>query len=172
LEGCDVRLIWTTELEENFDRYELEWSGDGKSYKKIYEVKGKGNITTTTYDYLDRSAADFNYYRLKMVDLDGSVDYSKIVNAETGCKMDDEGLVIYPNPVPKEYGMLNVRFFAEREEVKINITDMNGRIIKSLSLEVEKDWNALGMDISDLASGTYNLQIVGSRYSKMFNIIE
>jgi len=68
--------------------------------------------------------------------------------------------------------MLNVRFFSEREEARINITDMTGRIIKSLSLEVEKDWNALGMDISDLPSGTYNLQIVGSRYSKMFNVIE
>ena len=172
VEGCDVRLIWIAEVEENFDRYELEWSGDGKAYKKVYEVKGKGNITTTTYSHMDRSAADFNYYRLKMVDLDGSVEYSNIVNAETGCDMGDEELVIYPNPVPKENGVINLRFFAEREEIQVQVIDMHGRIVKGLFLEVEKDWNALSMDISDLASGTYSLKIVGSRFTKLFNIIE
>jgi len=49
---------------------------------------------------------------------------------------------------------------------------MMGRTVKSISLEVEKEMNRLTLDISDLPSGTYNVQIAGDRNSKMLIIQE
>jgi len=170
-EGCAVRLIWQSETEENFDYYAVEWSGNGQDYRTLDAINGKGGTTAAIYNYLDRSAQDFNYYRLKMVDLDGSYKYSKVVNIELNCE-GDEDLVIYPNPSPKDNGILNIKFYSGREEAQINIVDMLGRTVKSVSLEVEREWNTVTLDISDLPSGTYNVQIAGDRKSKMLIIQE
>ena len=74
--------------------------------------------------------------------------------------------------VGKDNGILNIKFFSEREETQINIVDMLGRTVKSISLDVEREWNTITLDISDLPSGTYNVQIVGDKKSKMLIIQE
>ena len=131
-------------------------------------IERKEGTTTAEYNYLDRSAQDFNYYRLKMIDLDGSYKYSKVVSAETDCQGHGE-MKIYPNPTTKDNGILNIKFYSGRAEAQINIL---GRTVKSLSLEVEREWNTLTLDISDLPSGTYNVQITGDKTSKMLIIQE
>ena len=106
-----------------------------------------------------------------MVDLDGSFKFSKTVSVKTNCA-NDEDLLIYPNPVAKNHGVLNIKFYSGRNEAQINIIDMLGRTIKSIYLEVEKEWNTINLDISDLPAGTYNIQIAGEKNSKMFIIQE
>ena len=103
---------------------------------------------------------DYNYFRLKMVDLDGNYKYSKIVNTETNCKSEKE-LLIYPNLIGKDTGTLNIKLFSERDETQINIVDMLGRKVNSISLEVE--WNTISLDISDFPSGIYNVQVAGEK---------
>jgi hypothetical protein len=70
-------LEWESEEEQAFDYYDIEESRDGRSWTNIGYVKGRGPSK-----YM-RRFIPFNgitYYRLKMVDLNGSVEYSPIIS--------------------------------------------------------------------------------------------
>lgn len=92
LEG--TKLVWQTSNEKNFDRFEVEYSVQPKAgFKLLGTVKGGG----TNYDFFDPVKRNGNsYYRLKMIDLDGSYTYSRIVTIETRNGIDLNK--VYPNP--------------------------------------------------------------------------
>ena len=171
-DGCNVNLIWETESEKDFDYFDLEWSGNGQDFRTIETIEAIGGDFTQVYSFKDRQASSFNYYRLKMVDLDGSYKYSNIVSKSTGCE-DTHEVIIYPNPVSPYNGILNVKFYSERPEAQLQITDMLGRVVKRLTLDVESEFiNTVQLDISDLPVGNYNIMILGDKKSKMFTIQE
>jgi len=170
--GCAVNLIWQTESEKDFEHFEIQWSGSGQDFRTIEIIEATGGEFTETYFYTDKEASPFNYYRLKMVDLDGTFKYSSIRAVETDCESTNE-LNIYPNPASANNGVLNVKFYSKRSEAQLQITDMLGRVVKQLTLDVESDYiNTVQLDISDLPSGNYTMTILGDRTSKMFIIQE
>ncbi len=156
--GCDVQLNWTSEIEEAFDTYELERSGDGVSYQMIKEIRGMGGVTTQGYQYKDEKASTTNYYRLKMLDKDGSFDYSKVINVGVDCEEEQE-MVVYPNPVSRSQGMININLYAEKKSTLITMSDMLGRIVKNVPLHTDRGWNAIKFDLSDLSTGTYSVLV-------------
>ena len=160
--ACTSILDWIAASEENFSHYEIERSTDGRSFEKIDKIQGS---TTSSggllhYNYIDKGASVNNYYRLKMVDLDGSFEYSKVVYVDTGC--DSGGLSLFPNPTMKGEA-INVRFYAKSSEASIKVFNLQGLVVRQLSLGVvEGIDNSIIMDVSDLPSGVYLLQIEGS----------
>jgi len=97
-----VELNWVTATEKNNDHFEIErWiKGDPRfpdNFTTIGTIDGSGTSTEQhQYVYLDNPAkADFVYYRLKQVDLDGEFTYSNVV-AISG--EDNFFLTVYPNP--------------------------------------------------------------------------
>ena len=170
--GCNIDLKWVSESEEDFDYFNLEWSGDGQDFRSIKIVEAIGGDFTQVYKHQDSDASSYNYYRLKMVDLDGSYEYSDVVQARPECENTHE-IDIYPNPISPEAGMINVKFYSERHEAQLQIIDMLGRVVKRTSIDVEKDFvNTIEMDISDLPVGNYTMQLVGEKGSKIFTIQE
>jgi len=171
--GCHVELNWHAATEENFSHYEIERSGDGQFFSTIENINGNGGPGTGVYYNLtDKQAGQLNYYRLKMVDLDGSFEYSKVINVTTDCAHDYK-LELYPNPANRATGQLNLNFFSNSEDVQIQIADMLGRTVQRLSLEATtKEMNTVRFDISSLPSGTYSLKILGGfkESSKIFII--
>lgn len=171
--GCDVELFWQTQSEENFDYFEVQWSGDGHDFRSINKTEGKGGTTTSAYSYKDKQASEFNYYRLRMVDLDETVEYSKTISVETDCADNNGELVVYPNPILRDHGLLNVEFFTNKDETQLLIVDLLGRTVKRISFEVLPQMtNYIQIDISNLPTGTYSLQQVGTQKSNLFIIQE
>jgi hypothetical protein len=86
-----IALNWATASEENFDKFVIQHSVDGKSFSAIAEVSGAGNSKVKlVYDYTDHAiSVGKNYYRLKSVDFDGKFEYSKVVfvNSSASKKM-------------------------------------------------------------------------------------
>ena len=156
---CDVQLNWETASEENFSHYDIESSFDGRAFSSIHGIVGSGTTyQSKSYQYVDKLAASKNYYRLRMVDLDGSVAYSETIFVETECETN--GVLLYPNPIGKYDGVVHLDFYAKRDKETIQIFDIAGRIIKSYSLEVSKrELNKVALDVSDFPSGMYTLSI-------------
>lgn len=90
-------LSWETKMEQNSSRFEIERSADGRGWSTIGMVQASGNASLPTdYSYADsRMLTGTNYYRLKMVDLDGSAVYSE-VKVLQGAVIDH--ISFYPNP--------------------------------------------------------------------------
>ncbi len=160
--GCNTNLKWHAETEENFSHYEIQRSGDGRVFSTIETIKGTGGPSSGIwYTYTDNAASEFNYYRLKMVDLDDSFDYSKIINVDTDCNVDYK-LELYPNPTSSNLGVINVKFHAESDETQIQIIDMQGRTIRQLTVGTQREaMNNLQLDVTDLSPGSYHLNLIG-----------
>lgn len=100
----EVALKWTTASEENMDHYEIQRSQDGRSFSFLESIDlPEDSETTKSYQAFDKNPfRGLSYYRLKMVDLDGSVEYSEIKSIVINALADK--VIIYPNPI--EVGQL------------------------------------------------------------------
>ncbi|HEY4060882.1 MAG TPA: T9SS type A sorting domain-containing protein [Puia sp.] len=160
-EKGNVLLNWATAQEENSDYFEVERSTDNMNFAPIGKVTAAHNSAqTTNYSYTDLSpAAGNNYYRLKMVDLDGSSVYSKIVvvNFSTAA-----GSVIatYPNPAHGSFRILFRNMQTGRYQMEL--LDPIGQTIQSKVIEVSDPANyneTVDLD-PGLAQGTYLVRVV------------
>lgn len=159
-----VDLTWMTKSEINSDYYILERSKDGVEYEKLMFIEAAKNSTIEKY-YI---AIDQNppsgivYYRLIMVDQDGERKVSKVVSVFVDERKD---LVkIFPNPANTE---LEIQITCDTEKpMNLAIYDQLGRLLKSQQVQCVDGNNFTKMDVSDLAIGTYIIQI------EMDNLVE
>ena len=120
-------LKWVTSEEVNNRGFEIERSGDAKSWEKLGFVGAK-SLTSTAYQ-LDYNFTDNNplpgknYYRLKQVDIDGSYDYSLIRSVLFG-KENTKDIIIYPNPVESE---VNIDGLSGSET--LSLYDATGKLV-------------------------------------------
>ena len=94
-----VRLTWVTASEKNSAFFDVQRSLDGQAFATVLSTAAQGNSTQpSVYAGLDSKApASRLYYRLRQVDLDGTVAYSTVVTvAGTDATLTE--LVVYPNP--------------------------------------------------------------------------
>jgi hypothetical protein len=74
-----VLLSWSTASELNNHFFEVQKSISGEPFTPIAEVSGNGTTTETHhYNFTDTEVSPVAFYRLKQVDYDGTVSYSKI----------------------------------------------------------------------------------------------
>ncbi len=153
-------LHWNTTKEINLHHFEIERSGNNIQFSKIGNVMSTASLNPSkTYSYLDPSPlSGNNFYRLKMVDNDGSYSYSGIRKLSF-----DEGvnISIYPNPATDYIHVaLPVTTILP---VSVQIKDIDGRNIKSAI------FNSANFEIktSELVSGTYLISVLDSKSGKM-----
>jgi hypothetical protein len=155
-------LNWVTATEINSSRFVVEKSLDGASFEYLGEKAGAGNSTTTlNYDFVDtKPALGDNYYRLKMIDKDGTFEYSKIINVNVGVgTAGSQILGIYPNPT---HGMLNIRFLSgEKEKFTMRVMNTTGQVVRENTFDFAAGINFIEMNTFDFADGLYILQFVG-----------
>jgi len=169
-----VEITWISKSEEDFSHYELEWSGDGKSFATLEIQEGLGrSFSERVYTLIDRQSSAENFYRLKMVDDDGTAECSKIISATSDCAK-NEKTILYPNPLKKSRGELNVKFHTPRENTVVEIRNLLGAIVQKVQLNSNntRDWNQVALDVSSLPSGTYSLKIIGQKTTSRFVIVE
>jgi hypothetical protein len=123
-----VRIDWTTDMEENASRYEIERSFDGMNWSKIGTVNAKGNSSIATkYGYSDMLKAGGNVsYRLKMIDLDETFAYSLIRTVKTAATVE---MNVFPNPATN-YIVISAK---DNDKKNIQLVNMSGQIVKQTS---------------------------------------
>lgn len=149
-----VHLAWATASEENSKGFDIERSTNASDWTKIGFVASQspetGSASRLDYDFTDASVRKgISYYRLKMVDHDGTFAYSQIrsLRVEGG----DQHLV-YPNPVAD--GKLTIGVSAPGP-YRVEVNNLAGARVMQLRLE-----NQHQLDVRDLAKGIYILRIV------------
>jgi len=141
-----VNLDWSTANEVNAGSFELEKSVNGKDFVRISTVSAK-NALLNNYNFVDeRAVAGTNYYRLKVIDKDGSYKYSQIVSV----KAKSEGVGVFPNPVK---GNLTVQHEAAIKGATIAVVDFAGKRVDAVNVQVGATQSNL--DASRFTPGTY-----------------
>ena len=164
-----INLSWQTDFEQSIQYYEVQKSSNGIDFKKIGKIKSLGNSSTPqTYFYKDPEiVAGTCYYKLKIVEDNGSSKFSKIVifkenkNVITG--------TVSPNPFTS---FVDVDFETDKEQnVSIRLFDMMGRIVKSTSQYARKGTNVIKISsLEHLPKGSYIIAIFTGN-EKVFNQI-
>jgi Secretion system C-terminal sorting domain len=152
------KLTWQTATETNTSHFDIERSPDGKTFEKIGEAKAKGS--NSAYQYVDKIGAFSTiYYRLKINDLDGKSEYSKVVNLTA--KVKGFSAKVYPNPL-KDQATIEITT-EQKTDVTIELYDMIGRQVKRIYAQnTEPAFRGvvtMPLSMNDLSSGTYFLKI-------------
>jgi hypothetical protein len=142
-------LNWTTETEINTSRFIIEKSTDNISFIEAGTVNAKNNTATaTSYSFTDSKPSNgINYYRLKMVDMDGSFETSKVVEVRFSSLAVNSGL--FPNPC-SDY--LTVQHAASREAF-ITVYNTSGMAV--LKTNATANAAQTKINVQNLQTGMY-----------------
>lgn len=168
---------WITTSESNTDYFEIERvEGSGtfnlNHFNKIGKVSAAGNSTVqVAYSFTDESPVQntINYYRLKMVDKDGSFQYSRIQSVNFD-EMPDWRT--YPNP---STGIVNIIFQGEpATSVQIKTFDASGNTVFKTSISATGGEQKIPVDLSgsQFSSGLYLIEVTSERQKKTFRIMK
>ena len=76
-----IDVSWTTEIESNMSHYEIQRSSDGRNFSTIQRTQSSNSVNRINYGVSDSKPLNaISYYRLKMVETDGTVNYSRIAS--------------------------------------------------------------------------------------------
>lgn len=97
--NASVQLQWKVTGEKDVLHYELERSTNGTTFAQLHVQPARNAQGTFTYRFVDAKlpAGEMVYYRLKMLDMDGSFRFSPILRMATGTG--DAEWSVQPNPV-------------------------------------------------------------------------
>jgi hypothetical protein len=146
---------WKVANEINISTYEVERSADGINFAKAGAVIA-GNLT---YNWLDAyPVAGDNFYRIKSIDNNGRVQYSRIVKVSAG--KGKTGYTVYPNPsTDGSFGLQMSNVPAGIYTVKIS--NVNGQLIwKELVSHSGGTATNIIHPSSQLVGGTYQLEVI------------
>jgi len=181
-------LKWITADEKDFDRFEVQRSSDAKSFEKIgvvmgQMVKGETNMgepvngqtvnggtpkngALSTYTFTDLTPGVSNYYRLKMVDVDGSFEYSRIVSMDNSAEKAVVGS-FYPNP---STGKVFVDVYAvESGSWTLTLTDAGGKVIGTEVHHLKLGMNKI--DLNRLSPGMNLVRFEHGFFSQVRKLI-
>ncbi|HEY0356614.1 MAG TPA: T9SS type A sorting domain-containing protein, partial [Flavisolibacter sp.] len=153
LDQQSILLDWTTSAEINSKDFTVEKSANGNEYYKIGVVLAAGNSTSDrTYQFRDPQVYPVNHYRLRMRDLDGTEQISKVVVIRSSSSRQNVWTV--NNPF---HNYIDLRFGKEAKQVELQLLNTGGSIIskKNFSnISNQVRWNVPG----NLSAGTYILR--------------
>ncbi len=164
-ESCVSVFNWSSASETDFKHYELQASPNKTDFYTIAVIDGKGSpFESSNYEYEDRQSSNLDgkmFYRLKLVDLDGSFSHSKIILLDTkNCTWNYE-ISIAPNPV--EVGnQLNISIKTEffDNDIQIRVLNTLGQeVLFERLVEINSPNSTIPLETNRLSAGTYFLQI-------------
>ncbi|MGN7887804.1 T9SS type A sorting domain-containing protein [Dyadobacter sp. 22481] len=142
-------LYWQTSEEKNSDHFEVQQSEDLRKWNALGIVNA-ANESSQQKDYSFPDVTErygTQYYRLKMVDADGSFAFSKIESIRLG----SSGLIsAYPNPVVDK-----LRIGSKEALASVKVTDLAGRSF----LELSKPKPGQEFSMKNYPAGTYFVKV-------------
>lgn len=141
-----VALSWTTANEVNTSNFELERGSDGIHFSSLASIPTHNNTSTNNYSFVDQNPLSTNYYRLKMVDIDGKFTYSSILKINFNGSQSFE---VYPNPARNS---VTINGLHANESVKLFSSE--GKLL----MQRKASGQSMTLDISNYSRGVYILQ--------------
>jgi hypothetical protein len=157
----NVKVAWETTDEINVSYFEVERSSDATNFSGIAQVNAS-DVPNPIHSYsindqLYNVNSNIVYYRLRIVDNDGKVTYSKTIPV----KLDqpETNISVYPNPVDS-YTILNL--YADKSgTATLRLIDNSGRQILTRTFTVSNGNNSELVDqLGNLPRGIYVIQVM------------
>jgi ELWxxDGT repeat protein len=140
-------LQWNVANEVDFTGYELQRATADKLFRKIALLPAQGR---STYQFTDNNPiAGANYYRLKMIDADGSFKMSENVVALNFDLNKSNEFAVWPVPVKDKLNLRNAKG-------TLHILSTNGQLVQKTII---KSNEISSVNVAQLPVGAYILQL-------------
>lgn len=150
-ENCIAHISWATAEESGVSHFELEQSTDGSSWLLASSIPARNTAGENKYGVKININATLNFYRLKMIDSDGTITYSRVIRLNAPLSCADQDIRLYPNPVRDIIYLENVH-----AGDKYTVYDNAGRIIMQGNIiKAVQD-----IDAVRLVMGMYTITVV------------
>ncbi|MEZ4930700.1 MAG: hypothetical protein R2788_01040 [Saprospiraceae bacterium] len=150
-----TELLWVHQGDYFVSTYALERSADGIEFEEIYNVPSEQDAFADVYEGYDlEPLTGFNHYRVKMLNLDGTVSYSEVKTVEFQDRID---FVIFPNPA-NEFTNINLESIIGFKDVDIHVYNNMGVRLKHFHLD-EVSSRYYQMDLRELHEGHYSVWV-------------
>lgn len=136
-------LLWTVE-EKNVADYTIESSEDGAHFMPLGIVKSTQDGQATYSFQASLANVTKAYFRIKQKDMDGGINYSRII--KVGEESSSNDFTLYPNPVQQQ-----LTLYGTSKGESIFITDAMGRSV----MKVLATNSFMHIDLSTLLPGMY-----------------
>lgn len=170
----DAVLLWQTASELNNSHFTVERSTDGREFTSIDNVKGKRNSQVlSNYTYTDKSIGSiypFVYYRLRQVDIDGTIDLSDVMSVDFS-QIKENQVTVAPNPFNKDF--MIIIDGTDADEAVINVMNVQGKTCITEKYTLKNGENKLVIPSSnELENGIYFVQITTLHAAQTIKVIK
>ncbi len=171
VDGATNYLYWQTATEINSSAFIVERSHDGvNEWTAIGSRRAAGNTQNVqNYNLTDEKPFPHTFYRLRMLDIDGSFEYSNTVLLEHK-KGGNSIVAAYPVPVTNE-----VRIDYEindAAEVRFDVVDELGRYLQTQKVAADKGLNTISFDLSNLPVAVYSILMTNGSYRHTIKVVK
>lgn len=159
--GDKVEVKWVTTGEINSSHYLVERSTDGSKFESIGRVTSNNRADIqSTYGFTDDMLqSGVVYYRLAMVDKDGSVAYSQIVSVSVTVK--NKNMFVVEN-VKLSATNTNIRIGINSTlamPMNFAVVDVSGRILVVKNTQLQVGGNTITADVPTVNKGVYYIKM-------------
>jgi hypothetical protein len=155
-----VSLEWKMADEDGVRSYEIERSVNGIDFVKKGDLAIPANRSNAAYHWTDIQPAGNNHYRVRAIQADGKLSYSKVVTI----RMDlvPPTISIFPNPIHN--GEIQVAMKGvETGKYSVKISNMKGQAVYSTSMQHEKNVENHSVKLNaSIPPGSYLINIEGN----------
>ena len=164
-QGSHSLLTWSLSDQAGLSRFDIQRAGDGIHFSTIASEAAANNANAGDYTFTDgQPLPGMNYYRLAMIDQDGTIAYSAIhtLSFETGGNP-AVTVQVYPNPATDR---LHLAFTNVPGTLNIRLLDTRGQVVRTVTATSA----SVDIPVSDLTKGIYFVDIAGTngRYIREF----
>ena len=164
-QGSRVRLRWQTASERNADAFVVEAGTDGQNFAPVGRVAAAGTSSQAHQYQFEYQApqAGVGYYRLRQLDLDGTVHYSPVVAVHTGAAAVD----VFPSVFDQS---LTVRLPAGAATLTLLAPD--GRVLHQQQLAAAEAQEVALPCLATLPPGLYLLRAVVNGQPSLHRVVK
>jgi hypothetical protein len=150
--GSVNEVTFTTATEKDVKAFSIERSINNKTWDVIGTKVATGGSSPAAYSFTDNQPAALSYYRVRSFETSGKGQLSKVVAVKrNGGKL----AVIAVSPMPT-FDEVNVDFsIGKSSKVTVMVMDIVGKVVRTETFKTTEGANAIRLDLSNLAQGTY-----------------
>jgi hypothetical protein len=150
---AQVQLKWKTVFEENLSRFEIEYGTDGATFQHAGYVAAVNSASGANYSFNHSiSYSGRLYYRLKMINIDNSAEFSGTVSAQMGGVAKN-----FVRPSIITTGVISI--FPEQSYEAFELISMKGEVV--LKQHVEGQNGRIDIPVRFIAPGNYIVRLSG-----------
>jgi hypothetical protein len=167
-----IRLDWETETEKNSNKFVIERKSISIDWISIGSIKAADlSNSPKQYSFIDKNLQSDKYqYRLKLIDNDGTFEYSKIVEAEVDVPGNYELSQNYPNPFNPS--TIISYSLPSSSNIKLIIYNTLSQTIKTLESGYKTAGNySINFNASYLPSGIYFYKLEAGSFTQIKKMI-